>query len=416
MIHSSSATIGIVMGLGSAGVLDWNTAVAFSLGADLGTTITSWMASLNLSKNAKRAAYAHISFNIIGVCVMLPLFFPSMQVLTWVMGYFGGDPGVPVIVNGKETFPLVPVAVGLYSTFFNIFNTVAAVPVRRRVRTRAVTRRPHRGGGRRGLLAAEIPRSAPRRRPGPGAAGDPERDQALRRGGGKIPRHRPRHRECAGRCRGARRRARRAQPRHPATTPRCCSQPNLPYAHANVVASLIEEEDFTASLGESLYQVARRVERHPFSAPGKELVNGVIDELAAALQTITADGSVKAATNMDDRMPKLTALRERVLKLGSELPAEDRGAILAILGSAERAFYLIDRIDAERRSVARVLPAARSGPHRQSARRPGQPGGRAGLISTDEQSWRTHDASASFVTSPNFFRRRPCRWPRLFHA
>ena len=45
MIHSSSATIGIVMGLGAAGVLDWQTAVAFSLGADLGTTITSWMAS-----------------------------------------------------------------------------------------------------------------------------------------------------------------------------------------------------------------------------------------------------------------------------------------------------------------------------------------------------------------------------------
>src|SRR5687768_7616954 len=67
MIHSSSATIGIVMGLGAAGVLDWQTSVAFALGADLGTTITSWMASLRLSKNAKRAAYAHITFNIVGV-------------------------------------------------------------------------------------------------------------------------------------------------------------------------------------------------------------------------------------------------------------------------------------------------------------------------------------------------------------
>ena len=61
---------------------------------------------------------------------------------------------------------------------------------------------------------------------------------------------------------------------------------------------------------------------------------------------------------MDERLPKLAAMRERCLKLGQELPAEDRGAILAILGSAERAFYLIDRIDAERRSVPRVLPAA----------------------------------------------------------
>ncbi len=128
LIHSSSATIGIVMGLGAAGVLDWQTAVAFSLGADLGTTITSWMASLNLSRNAKRAAYAHISFNLIGVAVMLPLFFLSMQLLVWIMGWFGGDPGVAVVINGKETFPLVPVAVGLYSTAFNIFNTAIMFP------------------------------------------------------------------------------------------------------------------------------------------------------------------------------------------------------------------------------------------------------------------------------------------------
>ena len=128
MIHSSSATIGIVMGLGAAGVVDWTTAVAFSLGADLGTTITSWMASLNLSKNAKRAAYAHISFNIIGVCITVPLFFVSIEILRWGMQWFGGDPGVPVIVDGKETFPLVPVAVGLYSTVFNVFNTLLLFP------------------------------------------------------------------------------------------------------------------------------------------------------------------------------------------------------------------------------------------------------------------------------------------------
>jgi phosphate:Na+ symporter len=128
MIHSSSATIGIVVGLGAAGVLDWQTSVACALGADLGTTITSWMASLNLSKNAKRAAYAHIAFNFIGVAVMLPLFYVSMDLLVWIMGWFGGHPGTPVVIDGKETFPLVPVAVGLYSTVFNIFNTALMFP------------------------------------------------------------------------------------------------------------------------------------------------------------------------------------------------------------------------------------------------------------------------------------------------
>ena len=44
------------------------------------------------------------------------------------MGCFGGDPGVPVIRDGKETFPLVPAAVGLYSTAFNVFNTLLLFP------------------------------------------------------------------------------------------------------------------------------------------------------------------------------------------------------------------------------------------------------------------------------------------------
>jgi phosphate:Na+ symporter len=101
LIHSSSATIGIVMGLGASGVLEWQTALAFSLGADLGTTITSFIASLNLSKNAKRAAYAHISFNFIGVAVMLPLFPLATRLLTSVIG----DPSVPTVSTATRRSP-----------------------------------------------------------------------------------------------------------------------------------------------------------------------------------------------------------------------------------------------------------------------------------------------------------------------
>ena len=214
-IHSSSATIGIVMGLGAAGVLGWQTAVAFSLGADLGTTITSWIASLNLSKNAKRAAYAHIAFNIIGVTVMLPLFFPAMQLLTWAMGWFGGDPGVPVIRDGHETFPLVPVAVGVYSTAFNVFNTILLFPfvgVFERVLSHV---------GREATDAAEdysVPRfldpdqrSRSRDRGTAGAAGD----GALRRGRGPVPRHGPAGEAAARRGQGPPERHRHPEPRHP---------------------------------------------------------------------------------------------------------------------------------------------------------------------------------------------------------
>ena len=363
MIHSSSATIGIVMGLGSAGVLDWQTAVAFSLGADLGTTITSWIASLNLSKNAKRAAYAHISFNIIGVAVTIPLFFPSMMVLTWAMGFFGGDPGIAVMVNGKETFPLVPVAVGLYSTFFNVFNTILLFPFVG-VFERVLSKVGH-------TSAEDVEDYSQPRFLDPRFAGDPAKALPAIQNETKryleaaskfldIAREKPDAPDNSEEHQAAIDILSREIRQHTAVM----FSPNLPYARADMIASLIEEEDFIASLGETLHQVARRVERQPFSVIGRELVNATVDEIATAMRSIElVPGSpIRAADNMIERMPALTGLRERALKLGEELPSIERGAILTLLGSAERAFYLIDRIDAERRSVARVVPAAATQP------------------------------------------------------
>jgi len=356
MIHSSSATIGIVMGLGSAGVLDWQTAVAFSLGADLGTTITSWMASLNLSKNAKRAAYAHISFNIIGVAVMIPLFFVSMNLLVWVMGWFGGDPGTPEIVNGKETFPLVPVAVGLYSTAFNIFNTALLFPFTE-VFYRVLSRIGH------NMADDKEDYSVPRFL-------DPRHGKDLAKGVPAVQQETVRYlgaaKEFLAIARGTENAPDDAQEHYAAidTLSRDIRQytaamfdSDMPYAKANLLASLIEEEDFTASLGETLYQVGRRVERQIFGNIGRELVNATVDQIAEAMRAIAPEdpNAPPVSAFAEPRLPALTELRERCLKLGAELPWVERGAILALLGSAERAFYLIERIDAERRSVARVV-------------------------------------------------------------
>ena len=144
LIHSSSATIGIVMGFGASGVLGWKTAVAFSLGADLGTTITSWMASLNLSKNAKRAAYAHITFNIVGVLVMLPLFFISIGLLTWVMQWFGGDPGVPCRPRRRGDLPVGASRRGPLLDWVQCLQYRPDVSLRRRPRAGAVPGRTFR--------------------------------------------------------------------------------------------------------------------------------------------------------------------------------------------------------------------------------------------------------------------------------
>ena len=357
LIHSSSATIGIVMGLGAAGILDWQTAVAFSLGADLGTTITSWMASLNLSKNAKRAAYAHITFNIIGVAVMLPLFFISMDLLVWVMGWFGGDPGVAVVVNGKETFPLVPVAVGLYSTAFNIFNTALMFPF----------------VGVFDKVLSKIGRTSAEDREDYTQARylDPKARDNLATGVLAVQQETGRYLEGTTHFLAIARRAPDAPDgsfehyialdtlsREIRAYTAAMLQPGMTHDKADLLASLIEEEDWTASLGETLYQVARRVERQTFSPAGLELVNSTIDGIADALAAITPNGDGRGlAAAAAARQPALLALRERCLTLGAELPWADRGALLTLLGSAERVFYLVERIDAERRSVSRVVRA-----------------------------------------------------------
>jgi phosphate:Na+ symporter len=352
LIHSSSATIGIVMGLGAAGVLDWQTAVAFSLGADLGTTITSWMASLSLSKNAKRAAYAHISFNFIGVAMMLPLFFISMDALQWLMGFFGGDPGKAVIENGKETFPLVPVAVGLYSTAFNIFNTAVLFPFIG-VFDRVLSRIGHKAGD------DEEDYSVPRYL-APGLAEHlktavPAVQQEMARyfaasrlmlaaAKGEKTKFKDVH-EHQGKIDALNREIRRFTA--------SAIRPGMSAQQTELVSSLIEEEDFTASLGETLYQIARRVERQPFTAAARPIVNDIVEVVEAHIEATMGSAPDAAAA---DVMPAIAALRKR--SQADSLPAEDRGALLALLGSAERACYLAERIAAERRSVSRDVVAS----------------------------------------------------------
>ena len=135
-------------------------------------------------------------------------------------------------------------------------------------------------------------------------------------------------------------------------------KPEMQRGDADLLASLIEEEDFTASLGDALSQVARRVERHTFSAAGRPLVDATLDQIARAMRAILplpAGPGAAPTYSAAETHEFLLSTRERCLSLGTELSWEERGAILELLGSAERAFFLINRIDVERASVARPV-------------------------------------------------------------
>ena len=71
IIQSSAASIGILQALTSTGQITFASAIPIILGQNIGTCITPIMASFGASKNAKRSAFVHLSFNIIGTLIFL---------------------------------------------------------------------------------------------------------------------------------------------------------------------------------------------------------------------------------------------------------------------------------------------------------------------------------------------------------
>lgn len=125
LVQSSSASVGIVMGMASTGVLDFETSVALVMGMNLGTTVTALLASLGASTNAKRAAYAHALIKAIGLLWVLPLFPFFLRIIPVIVGQ---DPSAIRVVNGVETFPFIIQGIAIAHTIFNILNVLLHLP------------------------------------------------------------------------------------------------------------------------------------------------------------------------------------------------------------------------------------------------------------------------------------------------
>ena len=74
IIQSSSASVGILQALASTGAVTYGAAIPIIMGQNIGTCVTALISSMGTSKNAKRAALVHLSFNVIGAVVWLTIF------------------------------------------------------------------------------------------------------------------------------------------------------------------------------------------------------------------------------------------------------------------------------------------------------------------------------------------------------
>ncbi len=120
IIQSSSATMALTLLMTAEGWIPFELAAAMVLGENIGTTITANLAALVSNFQAKRAARAHLIFNLIGVGWMLLLFYPFLGGIDLISGYLGND-------SPYVSAAAIPVAISLYHSFFNVINTFVLV-------------------------------------------------------------------------------------------------------------------------------------------------------------------------------------------------------------------------------------------------------------------------------------------------
>ncbi len=74
IIQSSSASVGILQALALTGQITFGTAIPIIMGQSIGTCVTAMLSSVGTSKNAKRAAFVHLFFNVTGTAICLTAF------------------------------------------------------------------------------------------------------------------------------------------------------------------------------------------------------------------------------------------------------------------------------------------------------------------------------------------------------
>ncbi len=112
VIQSSSASVGILQALSLTGTVPFATAFPIILGQNIGTCVTALISAVGTNKNAKRAAFAHLYFNIIGVILAVVLFYSANAIFDF----------------GFMSDAVTPSQIAIVHSVFNIFSTLVLLP------------------------------------------------------------------------------------------------------------------------------------------------------------------------------------------------------------------------------------------------------------------------------------------------
>ncbi len=113
IIQSSSASVGILQALSATGQVTNGAAIPIIMGQGIGTCITAVISSVGTTRNARRAALVHLSFNVIGTVVWLSVFCIFRAVFA------------PVFLNEAANF----LSIAIFNTAFKLLCTVLLLPM-----------------------------------------------------------------------------------------------------------------------------------------------------------------------------------------------------------------------------------------------------------------------------------------------
>jgi len=115
LVNASSATMAIIIPLASQGILDFRMAAAITLGANIGTTFDAFLAYFGSNVHGKRAAWAHIFFNIFDAVWILFLFDPFLNLIDF-------------IVPGEFSPASAGAHIAMLHTMSKVANTIIVLP------------------------------------------------------------------------------------------------------------------------------------------------------------------------------------------------------------------------------------------------------------------------------------------------
>lgn len=131
VVQSSSASVGILQAVAAGGALPRGAALPVILGQNIGTCITTLLSGIGAGKNARRAAFIHLYFNIIGAAAALALVAVGGSVGAW---------------GSYLSRPADAVSIAAMHTAFNLFATLLLLPLSRMLERLAVATVPDGNG------------------------------------------------------------------------------------------------------------------------------------------------------------------------------------------------------------------------------------------------------------------------------